>query len=711
MDSSSAAGSAEFSGSQSWLQSRRGVRVVGKIRPFLSSEIVGVSDGESSCSSCRAQISLTRCDGDYASIAFGDQTTGSNRKDSYKLDWCYEQDEGVSEIFSREVKPLLQGIFHGRNACVIAYGARGSGKTHTIQGSEENPGLAPMAISEILMSATDVGGSVAISCYEVYQDHIYDLLEPKEQEVLVLEDAGRRIQLKGLSQVPVNSSVDFKKLFTNACNQRRPQQKAANEILIRSHRGMIVYVSVVDKKTSRSLVGKMNFVDLAGYEDTKQKSNAKSHPAESAKVNKSLYTLLNVIYALNANETYIPYRESKLTRLLQDFICRASGAVFITCLNPTLCQDTIHAVSLASRSCQVVSWHRHDTAKSSSKSVSKFIRTFSPSNGGSRAHDTSVKKHQLSQFASTEKKGYGTPFLTKIRPQPLSNSMKKPGPTQFSSIEKKTNNTTSLTKGRKLFNATSSSTKSSKDDILSNAATYVDTSNEDNALIDSTCGVTSTQSEETCVSPIATDAEPKIPEAPNDVSFPNEHNDLQESETGPDIGANLTADSEESTMKESQNSFVNMAESSPPLSERLREISNSLKLLSTQQISIGTPKVDVPYSKQVGVDHIEPKTPGVPFNLRLDSNSNFETGTPQDIFRTRSTGLKKSLAQECLSFLNSANKEELKKLKGIGEKRATYILELREETPDPFKEIEDLKELGLSSKQINGMMSGILGDF
>ena len=58
-----------------------------------------------------------------------------------------------------------------------------------------------MAISEILMSATDVGGSVAISCYEVYQDHIYDLLEPKEQEVLVLEDAGRRIQLKGLSQV------------------------------------------------------------------------------------------------------------------------------------------------------------------------------------------------------------------------------------------------------------------------------------------------------------------------------------------------------------------------------------------------------------------------------------------------------------------------------------------------------------------------------
>ncbi|KAG1361323.1 kinesin-like protein KIN-10C [Cocos nucifera] len=579
--------------------------------------------------------------GEARGFGFEVEVERSNHKDSYKLDWCYEQDEGVSEIFSREVKPLLQGIFHGRNACVIAYGARGSGKTQTIQGSEENPGLAPMAISEILMSATEVGGSVAISCYEVYQDHIYDLLEPKEQEVLVLEDAGRRIQLKGLSQVPVNSIVDLKKLFTNACNQRRPQRKAVNEILIRSHRGMIIYVSVVDKKTNRSLVGKMNFVDLAGYEDTKQKITAKSHPAENAKVNKSLYTLLNVIYALNANETYIPYRESKLTRFLQDFICRASGAVFITCLNPTPCQDTIHAVSLASRSCQTVNQHRHDTAKSSSKSVSKFI-LFSHSNGGSRAHEALVKKHQLSQFASIEKKGHGTSFLTKRRPQSLSNSMKKFGPTQFSTIEKKTNNnSTSLTKGRNLFNATSSSTKSIKD----------------NALIDSTYGVTSIQIEKTCVSPIATNAEPKIPESSSDVPYPNEHNDIQESETGLDIGANLSTNPEESTMKGNQNSLVNMAESSPPLSERLREISNSLKLLSTQQINIATPKVDVPYSRQEGVDHIEPKTPGVPFNLRLDSNSNFESSTPQDIFRTHSTGLKKSLVQECLCFLNSANKE------------------------------------------------------
>ncbi|XP_038977237.1 kinesin-like protein KIN-10B [Phoenix dactylifera] len=85
--------------------------------------------------------------------------------------------------------------------------------------------------------------------------------------------------------------------------------------------------------------------------------------------------------------------------------------------------------------------------------------------------------------------------------------------------------------------------------------------------------------------------------------------------------------------------------------------------------------------------------------------------TPPDIVRTHNTGDKKSLVQACLTFVNKANKEELKQLKWIGEKRATYILELREETPEPFKEIEDLKELGLSSKQISEMMSGILTDF
>lgn len=86
----------------------------------------------------------------------------SNRKDSYKLDWCYEQDEGVSEIYSREVKPLLQGIFDGRNTCVIAYGARGSGKTQMIQ-----VGLSSLYLSltfEVLQEGFPLSFSFLVFC-------------------------------------------------------------------------------------------------------------------------------------------------------------------------------------------------------------------------------------------------------------------------------------------------------------------------------------------------------------------------------------------------------------------------------------------------------------------------------------------------------------------------------------------------------------------
>ena len=153
------------------------------------------------------------------------------------MDYCYEQNEENEVIFSREVKPLISGVFNGCNSTIIAYGARNTGKTSVIQvgsillkfsfvtnvdssivffgitcilllkhhwilkGSCEKPGLAALAMTEILSMAEENGKSVAISFYEVHQDRICDLLDSKQQAVFVLEDAQGRIQLKGLSRV------------------------------------------------------------------------------------------------------------------------------------------------------------------------------------------------------------------------------------------------------------------------------------------------------------------------------------------------------------------------------------------------------------------------------------------------------------------------------------------------------------------------------
>ncbi|KAJ0965037.1 hypothetical protein J5N97_026175 [Dioscorea zingiberensis] len=234
------------------------------------------------------------------------------------LNRCYEQDVGIDQILFKEINPLLDGVLRGSNACVLGYGARGSGKTYN----------------------------------SVNQDHTYDVLKLKEQEVLVLEDAGRKIQLTGLSQVPVTLVSDFERMYFHGLNQHKGPQKSVTDAQLRSHSGLIVYVAAVDKDTNTSHPGKINFIDLAGYADAKHISNPKPHLSETAKVNKSLFQLLNVVYALNVNETYVPYRESKLTRLMQDFICKTSGAVLATCLNPVLCQDTTHVVAMGSRSCR-----------------------------------------------------------------------------------------------------------------------------------------------------------------------------------------------------------------------------------------------------------------------------------------------------------------------------------------------------------------------
>ncbi|URD98805.1 Kinesin motor domain [Musa troglodytarum] len=675
-------------------QLQRRVRVVGKIRPFTDSEAGG--------SSCRARVSVTRFDGDHALVAFDDQQTC--RKDSYMLDWCYEQDENIDQIFTAEVKPLIEGLFRGHNGCVIAYGARGSGKSQLIQGSGQNPGLVMIALGEILAFANENRGSVTVSCYELSQDHIYDLLEPKDQEVLILEDAAKRIQLKGLSQIPVNSISDFKKLSFHGCNMGKSCLKLPDDSTVRSHRGLIVYLSSVDKESNSSLIGKINFVCLADYEDIKQKGNARPQLAESTKINKSLYTLLNIVCALNSGENFIPYRESKLTRLLQDFLCKASRAVLITCLNPTICQDTLSAVNLASRSCQVANRHQCRSAKVI-KSGSKFNQSCSRSIVGIHVRAVSQKKTEISQCASSEKKVYGTPYAIRRRSLQL-------GSLGTCLSEKQKNGFPSAIRKKKMPIGSSPPNKSesrkanSRVDIVA----AVDTCSQRNIVLDYLGGDCPMLEEESCESVGPNCVENIMPKGGD--CYTNENTFVQDTVVGLGCDEKMTADPIDGTKDEIQKIFVNEDQSSPPLSARLREISNSLKLLSTQTTTIGTPNTDMTSTKEINKEKPDPKTPGVPFAVRLENEPKFDCiGSPQDIFKTRSTGLKTYLAQECLAFLNSANKEELKGLKGIGEKRATYILQLREESSEPFKNMDDLKEIGLSRKQINAMMSQVLGDF
>ncbi|XP_022747133.1 kinesin-like protein KIN-10B [Durio zibethinus] len=263
-----------------------------------------------------------------------------------------QEDDNVRRIFYREVNSLIPGIFHGFNATVFAYGATGSGKTYTMQGTDELPGLMPLAMPTILSICQSTGRMAEISYYEVYMDRCYDLLEVKTKEISILDDKDGQIHLRGLALVPINSMSEFHEVFSCGIQRRKVAHTGLNDVSSRRHVVLVIAVSTPCSDGSGPvLMGKLNLIDLAeGNEDNRRTYNEGIRLQESVKINQSLFASSNVIYALNNNKPRVPYRESKLTRILQDSLGGTSRALMVACLNPGENQESAHTVCLAARS-------------------------------------------------------------------------------------------------------------------------------------------------------------------------------------------------------------------------------------------------------------------------------------------------------------------------------------------------------------------------
>ncbi|OMO71772.1 kinesin-like protein KIF22-like protein [Corchorus olitorius] len=276
--------------------------------------------------------------------------------------------------------------------------------------------------------------------------------------------------------------------------------------------------------------------------------------------------------------------------------------------------------------------------------------------------------------------------------------------------ENKGNGKVSAIRGRKLFDEACHSTKSNmatKEESLSLEVVPATTQNIQEEEPSPLQAVSAEETEKAVK--VFSREQTKMPDK---VVWTNEDN---HDEATPNINSNAKAFScvvADHTMDKENQFLVANDNESPPISARLQELSSNLKLLcsSTPSCVEIPPKMDDYFDSQVSTEILEPKTPEPSLSVNDKLEIEEASCSPWKAFSAYSSKMKTSLVDEYLRFLNTASKEDLKRLKGIGEKRATYIVELRDESPEPFKNLDDLKDIGLSAKQIKGMMRKEIGE-
>ncbi|KAK2464524.1 hypothetical protein APHAL10511_003503 [Amanita phalloides] len=269
---------------------------------------------------------------------------------------CYDQTSTQDEIFENDVRPLLDVVYSGVTVTIFAYGVTSSGKTHTMQGTRTEPGVIPRVVQALFAKIPDYSRyevSLSVSYMEIYKDEVYDLLVNRENapKLPVRENDAGLVFVANLTALRINSVEEFDSIYTRASKHRSVASTNLNRASSRSHAVLTIEVALIDPTNQKTLTGKINLVDLAGSENNKLTGNDPSRMAESAAINKSLSVLGQVVHALNQGASRIPYRNSKLTRILQDALGGSSVGLLVCNIAPGVKfrQDTLNTLNFAVR--------------------------------------------------------------------------------------------------------------------------------------------------------------------------------------------------------------------------------------------------------------------------------------------------------------------------------------------------------------------------
>ena len=284
-----------------------------------------------------------------------------NESKTFPFDYVYPMETTQREVYDQVAFPIVDSIFQGYNGTVFAYGQTGCGKTFTMMGIVTDPnlkGIIPNAFSHIFGFIKTEGESkkffLRCSFVEIYNEEVRDLLGNKDKKLDIREDPKKGTFLKDLTYVNIKNSNDIEKCLEKGNKNRHVGQTSMNDQSSRSHSLFTVYLEIEEKGdngNSRIKSGKLNLVDLAGSERV-GKTNATGQTFdEGKKINLSLTALGSVIDALSQNRKYIPYKDSKLTRLLADSLGGNTKTVMFANISPASYNydETLGTLRYASR--------------------------------------------------------------------------------------------------------------------------------------------------------------------------------------------------------------------------------------------------------------------------------------------------------------------------------------------------------------------------
>uniref|UniRef100_A0A1I8EEE9 Kinesin-like protein n=1 Tax=Wuchereria bancrofti TaxID=6293 RepID=A0A1I8EEE9_WUCBA len=336
----------------------KNVRVAVRIRPMNDNEIAE-----------RARCSLM-ANARKRTVAVIDR--GVN-KEFGPFDKVYGTHAKQLDIYLDLVEPLVKNVLAGYNCTLFAYGQTSTGKTFTMEGEQissayehawngdSSVGIVPRALQHIFTELENQDAeefSVRVSYVELYNEELYDLLGNAElghARLRLFEDSVRKgsVIISGLEEVPVSDRLEVRELLKKGAEKRRTAVTQMNLNSSRSHTVFTITVVIRENTVSGEEVikqGKLSLIDLAGSENIGRSGSIDKRAREAGSINQSLLTLGRVIMALTSGAGHVPYRESKLTRILQDSLGGKTITTIVATLSPasTNIEESISTLEYAS---------------------------------------------------------------------------------------------------------------------------------------------------------------------------------------------------------------------------------------------------------------------------------------------------------------------------------------------------------------------------